>query len=233
MVSIGLLRQLMAGLVLWLTVCGAMAAGAGVVTHLSGTLSVQRADGAVLILSRKSPVFPGDLLTTQRDSFAQINFSDGSAATLRPETTLRIEAYAFNPETPQADAMFLRLLKGGLRTVTGLIGKRGDPDAYRIGTTAATLGIRGSSGETLECIAGACGRLPQGTYHTTITGLYVMQNKGGTRLVEPGQFAFAQDALRAPVLLPADPGLNLVPLPFSPGGGGAGGGRASQECMVR
>ncbi|MGA0032781.1 MAG: FecR family protein [Burkholderiales bacterium] len=108
---------------------GAYAAGAGVITHLSGTMSVQRPDGSVRILSQKSEVQPGDILTTQRDSYAQINFTDGSAATMRPNSTMKLEAYSFNKEAPQNDGMFMRLLKGGLRTVTGLIGKRGNQDA--------------------------------------------------------------------------------------------------------
>ncbi len=211
----------------------AFAAGAGVITHLSGTLSVQRPDGSVRILSQKSEVNPGDVLTTQRDSYAQINFTDGSAATMRPETTMKLESYAFVQEKPQGDAMLMRLLKGGLRTVTGLIGKRGDQDAYKIGTSTATIGIRGSSGETMEC-PGACGKLPAGTYHTTYTGSYIMQNQGGTQLIGEGQFGFAQDPKKPPVLLPGDPGLNLSQLPFALGvGAGAIRGGASQECVVR
>lgn len=226
-------RSVVAGLFMLLASAGASAAGAGVVTHLSGTLSVQRPDGSVRILSQKSTVHPGDLLTTQRDSFAQINFTDGSAATLRPETVLRIEAYSFVQELPQSDAIFMRLLKGGLRTVTGLIGKRSDQDAYRIGTSTATIGIRGSSGETVECLPGSCGKLPAGTYHSTITGAYIMQNQGGSQLIGEGQFGFAQDPLKPPVLLPGDPGLNLGQLPFTLGVGGAVPGGGSQECIVR
>lgn len=220
-------------LFLLLASASALAAGAGVVTHLSGTLSVQRPDGSVRILSQKSQVNPGDVLTTQRDSYAQINFTDGSAATMRPETTLKIEAYTFVQEKPQGDAMFMRLLKGGLRTVTGLIGKRGDQDAYKIGTSTATIGIRGSSGETVECVPGSCGKLQPGTYHTTFTGSYIMQNQGGSQLIGEGQFGFAQDPQRPPVLLPGDPGLNLSQLPFTLGVGGAIRGGASQECVVR
>lgn len=227
-------KQSIAALVFFLASASAFAAGAGVITHLSGTLSVQRPDGSVRILSQKSEVNPGDVLTTQRDSYAQINFTDGSAATMRPETTMKIESYAFVQEKPQGDAMFMRLLKGGLRTVTGLIGKRGDQDAYKIGTSTATIGIRGSSGDTTECTPGACGKLPAGTYHTTHTGSYIMQNQGGTQLIGEGQFGFAQDPKKPPVLLPGDPGLNLSQLPFSLGvGGGAIRGGASQECVVR
>jgi hypothetical protein len=223
----------MAGIALALVAAGAWAAGAGVITHLSGTMSVQRPDGSVRILSQKSEVQPGDVLTTQRDSYAQINFTDGSAATMRPNSTMKLEAYSFNKEAPQNDGMFMKLLKGGLRTVTGLIGKRGNQDAYKIGTSTATIGIRGSSGDTVAC-ASDCGNLEPGTYHTTYTGSYIMQTQGGTQLVNEGQFGFAQDPAKPPVLLPGDPGLNLSQLPFTLGiGGGAVGSGASQECIVR
>ena len=166
---------------------GALAAGAGTVTHLSGTLSVQRPDGSVRILSQKSEVNPGDVLTTQRDSYAQINFTDGSSLTMRPNTQIKIEQYHFVQDRPQEDNSFLRLVKGGLRTVTGLVGKRGNQDAYKIGTNTATIGIRGSSGDTIDSSTGGCegvtpgcDKLPAGVYHTTYTGSYIMQNEGGT-----------------------------------------------------
>lgn len=218
-----------------------MAAGAGTVTHLSGTLSVQRPDGTVRILSQKSEVQPGDTLTTQRDSYAQINFTDGSSLTLRPNTTLKVEAYNYVESSPRDDNSFLRLIKGGMRTVTGLVGKRGNQDAYKIGTSTATIGIRGSSGDTLECSEGCEGvttggdKLDKGTYHTTYTGSYIMQNDGGSQIIGEGQFGFARDPRSPPVILPGDPGLNLAQLPFVLGIGGAGGikGGASQECVVR
>ncbi|MBM3356762.1 MAG: FecR domain-containing protein [Betaproteobacteria bacterium] len=218
----------------------AFAAGAGTVTHLSGTLAVQRADGTARILSQKSEVRPGDVLTTQRDSYAQINFTDGSSMTMRPNTQLKIEAYHFVQDRPQEDRSFLRLIKGGLRTVTGLVGKRGDQDAYKIGTNSATIGIRGSSGDTLDCTLGCEGvtntsdKLARGVYHATYTGAYVMQNGAGSQLIREGQFGYVRDPNSQPVLLPGDPGMALAQLPFTLGvGGGGGGGGASQECVVR
>lgn len=232
MVSIKGCFQGLAGVMLVLVAAGAWAAGAGVVTHLSGTMSVQRPDGSVRILSQKSEVQPGDVLTTQRDSYAQINFTDGSAATMRPNSTMKLEAYSFNKEAPQSDGMFMRLLKGGLRTVTGLIGKRGNQDAYKIGTSTATIGIRGSSGDTVAC-ASDCGNLEPGTYHTTYTGSYIMQNEGGNQIIGEGQFGFARDPKTPPVILPGDPGLNVSQLPFTLGVGGGRIQGAGQECVVR
>jgi len=216
-----------------------MAAGAGTVTHLSGTLSVQRSDGSVRILSQKSEVSPGDVLTTQRDSYAQINFTDGSSLTMRPNTQIKIEQYNFVQDRPQEDNSFLRLVKGGLRTVTGLVGKRGNQDAYKVGTNTATIGIRGSSGDTIDTSGGCegvtpgCEKLPAGVYHTTYTGSYIMQNEGGTQLIGEGQFGFARDPRTPPVILPGDPGLNVSQLPFTLGVGGGRIQGPGQECVVR
>jgi type 1 fimbria pilin len=213
----------------------AFAAGAGTVAHLSGSLSVQRPDGSVRILSRNSEVNPGDVLTTEVDSYAQVNFSDGSSITLRPNTSVKVEAYRFAKDQPQDDNSFLRLLKGGMRTVTGLIGRRGNHDAYKIGTNQATIGIRGSSGDTLECSQGGpgvtptSGKLPQGMYHSTHTGSYIVQNDAGSQIVDAGQVGYVKDAKTPPSLLSKDPGLGLSQLPFALGVPGAPGA----ECTVR
>ena len=84
-------------------------ASAGTVTHLSGTLSVTRADGSARILSRKSAVNAGDTLATQRDSYAQINFTDGSTLTLRPNTQMKVEDYQFAQDRPQADLSLIHI----------------------------------------------------------------------------------------------------------------------------
>jgi hypothetical protein len=195
---------------------------------------VQRADGSTRILSQKSAVLLTDTLTTQKDSFAQINFTDGSSVTLRPNTTMKIDQYQFNKDQPQADNIAMRLLKGGLRSVTGLIGRRGNQDAYKIQTSTATVGIRGSSGDTLDCMQGCegvtskSGALAKGVYHATHTGLYIMTTQGGSILIGPGQFGFADDPNKPPALLGEDPGLGLDPFPFS-----LGSFDPAQECVVR
>lgn len=221
-----------------LSVAGAaFADNAGQVQHLSGTLSVQRPDGTVRILSQKSEVAPGDTLTTQKDSYAQINFTDGSSMTMRPNTQMKIDAYQFVQDKPEADNAFFRLIKGGLRTVTGLVGKRGNQDAYKIGTSTATIGIRGSSGDTMDCMQGCEGvtstsdKLERGVYHTTYTGSYIMQNEAGSQIIGEGQFGFVKDPKVAPQILPGDPGLNLKELPFVLGVSGQD--MRGGECAVR
>jgi hypothetical protein len=193
----------------------------GQVVHLSGTLSAQRPDGTIRILGRGSEISVGDTLTTQADSYGQLGFTDGSTMTLRPNTRMKLEGYQFSKDKPADDNAFFRLLKGGMRTATGLIGKRSNLNAYKIGTQVATIGIRGSTGDTLDCSAGCdgvtstSGKVERGVYHATYTGGYVLQNDSGEIVIGEARFGFVRDARTKPVLLPGDPGLNLDELPFA------------------
>jgi len=129
---------------------------AGRVGYMSGTLVAQRADGTVKVLAPKSEVLAGDLLITAKDSYAQVKMNDGAQMTLRPNSNLRIEAFQFSQDAPQADNAIFRLLKGGFRTVTGLIGKRGNTDAYQVRTATATIGIRGTDFSSRLCATKDC-----------------------------------------------------------------------------
>lgn len=129
---------------------------AGTISNLSGVLVVQRVDGTIKVLAPKSEIFAGDLLITSKNSYAQVKMNDGSQMTLRPNSNLRIEAFKFNKDVPQADSMVLRLLKGGFRTLTGLIGKRGNADAYKLRAASATIGIRGTDFSSRLCVTRDC-----------------------------------------------------------------------------
>ena len=89
------------------------------------------------------------------------------------------------------------MVKGGLRTVTGLVGKRGNQNAYRIGTATATIGIRGSIGDTIVCAPSCEGvvkggdKLPPGTHHHTHSGIYSMEAGGKIVIIEEGHSGHA------------------------------------------
>lgn len=136
--------------------CLPSAWGAGTITNLSGTLSVKRGDGSVRILSVKSEVLAGDTLQTEKESYAQIKFTDGAEVTLKPNTQFVVQVYQFNAAKPAEDGAVFGLLKGGLRAVTGMIGKRGDQDAYQMKTQTATIGIRGTRYDADDCKTTAC-----------------------------------------------------------------------------
>ncbi len=117
---------------------------AATVTRLSGPLLAKKANGSVKILSVKSEVEEGDTLVTEKNTYAQIKFIDNSEVTLKPSTTFKIESFAFEDGKPDADSATLNLVKGGLRSVTGLLGKR-NKEKFALKTPTATIGIRGTT----------------------------------------------------------------------------------------
>ena len=122
---------------------GALAQEAARVQSATGVLSVERPDGARQILSVGSEVRSGDVLRTERDSTVGLRFTDGTQVSLRPNTRIAIEGYSYEVEKPAGDNFAMRLLKGGMRTVTGLLGKR-RPEAFAVRAVTATVGIRGT-----------------------------------------------------------------------------------------
>jgi hypothetical protein len=129
---------------------------AGQIGYMSGVLVAQRPDGTIKVMAPKSQVLEGDTLATSKNGYAQVRMNDGTQMTLRPESNLKIEAFQFKKDAPQADNAVFRLLKGGFRTVTGLIGKRGNPDAYKLRASTATIGIRGTDFTTRLCADKDC-----------------------------------------------------------------------------
>jgi len=128
----------------------------GTIQQLSGTISVQKPDGAVRVLTRQSEVTKGDTLNTEKDSYAQVKFADGGVVTLKPNTRIKLDDFNFDEAQPAKDSSTLSLLKGGLRMITGLIGKRGNPDAFKANTATATIGIRGTTFTVDDCLTTAC-----------------------------------------------------------------------------
>lgn len=135
---------------------GAAWAGDGTVQQIAGTISVQKPDGSVRTLNRQSEVDKGDTLNTEKDSYVQVKFADGGVVTLKPNTRLKIENYNFDAKEPTKDSSTLSLLKGGLRMISGLIGHRGNADAFKANTATATIGVRGTTFTIEDCITTAC-----------------------------------------------------------------------------
>lgn len=128
-----------------------LAQEAGRATSVTGVVSVQRASGSMGIVARGSAVQPGDTLYSQPESRAIIELRDGAKLTVRPGTELKIEGYRYAADGNGAnDSTILRLLKGGFRTITGLLGQR-RPSAFQVNTGTATIGIRGTDFVTRIC----------------------------------------------------------------------------------
>ncbi|MFT5176659.1 MAG: hypothetical protein ACI8W7_004855 [Gammaproteobacteria bacterium] len=121
---------------------------AGTAVFVRGVATVQGADGSTRILGANSKVFAGDVLRTGKKSYTVLHLADESKITLRPQTIFQVEE--FKNEGSSSDSVFLRLFKGGLRTITGLIGKR-NPRGFQLRSANATIGIRGTDFEARVC----------------------------------------------------------------------------------
>ncbi|MCB1741123.1 MAG: FecR domain-containing protein [Gammaproteobacteria bacterium] len=109
-----------------------------------GRVEVVSAAGETRQVRRGSPVYPGDTVRTARGR-AQLRMTDGSRVSLVEQTDFEIQEYEYDSRAGSADRSrsFFGLIRGGVRVLTGLIGKR-SRENWRMRTPVATIGIRGT-----------------------------------------------------------------------------------------
>ncbi len=120
---------------------------AGEVVIARGVATAHNSGAAARIVGPGSEVFEGDVITTGPRSLALLKLDDGTRVTLRPDTSFQVEEF---DTTANQERAVLRLFKGGLRAVTGFMSKR-NPDAMRLRTAVATIGIRGTEFDARLC----------------------------------------------------------------------------------
>jgi len=205
----------------------------GKVLQLNGPLFAKKADATTKVLSVNSPVEEGDTLITENKTYARIRFSDESETILRPNTQFKISEYYFDKASPKEDKSFFGLIKGGLRAVTGLIGKRGPMSGYKMSTVTAVIGVRGTSYEARLC-ENNCGSIQNGLYLFVSEGIIGVNNSAGSLDVGLGQFAYVANAGSLPVILPGNPGIDfMLPATFGAGSGDGGSIGVNDGCMCR
>jgi FecR protein len=179
-------RSIACFLTAWLVLSlsnGAMAAEpSGHVTWLHGPVTITDVNGNARKASTNEPIEEGETIRTGSDGLANIRFIDGGIVSLRTATALQIERYSFHPGSREEGAIFLRLIQGGVRSITGLIAKT-NPDAYMLETPTALLGVRGTDHETYYVPATLQGApVAPGTYERVHAGATLMQ--GSTQAIE-------------------------------------------------
>jgi hypothetical protein len=146
-------------LVLAIASGGAAAADVGRVVLAAGETSAMRQGQAVRLVFG-APVQDKDVLRTGAASNLQVRFEDDSYVSLRENSELRVDQFNFAGGAGAGESAVFSLLKGGLRAVTGLIG-RVNHDNYKMVTPTATIGIRGTDYAATLC-QGDC-RNPDGS----------------------------------------------------------------------
>jgi hypothetical protein len=240
-------------LLLSFNACAAGEAAARI-THTAGTVSIQSNDGTARLASLNSFVRAGDTVATEKNSVVRLQFKDGAQITLRPESSYRVESYYYEPSEPKKDSFVSSLLKGGMRVISGLVGKRGNRDAYKNDVQVATMGIRGTRYGVRLCetkeVAGtpvsSCNDIVQigkassvpkdGLFVEVTEGAVSVANDGGEKIVSVGEFAYVADKATPAVLLPEDPGIGAsLPsdLAVHPGAGGLLGFGDTASCTLK
>lgn len=130
------------------------------------------------------PIESGDLINTGKNSTLQLKLSDGTLVALRPETSWNLKEYLYERENPSLGKQSSELIKGGLRAVTGYIGKA-NPKNVEYTTSTVTIGIRGTTFEMINNLDGT----NRGIFVRVETGKVEVSNKLGSMVVYPNQVA--------------------------------------------
>ena len=139
-------------LVMFLVSAGTMAdsgAVAGKVLAVKGNVSAQSDSKAARKLINGADLYVGDTVVTEAGSYAVVEFIDGARATVRPNSQLVVSKYAYGSTD---DGAVLKLVKGGLRALSGAIAKD-NPENFKVQTNVATLGVRGTEFDIRLCEA--------------------------------------------------------------------------------
>lgn len=169
---------------------------AAYVHELTGSATDTRA-GAVRQLKVGDLLNAGATVATGAASSIVIKFEDGHLVALTERSSFRIEEYRYNKAQVRDSSVALRLLQGGMRFVTGVIGAT-NRDAVKVSAGTATIGIRGSDVMlTLE-------QATQAVTAAVLNGAVALSTPQGTQNVGPG------DASRFTPGLPPTPAASLA-----------------------
>jgi hypothetical protein len=115
---------------------------AGRIKVASGSVFVVRG-GASQPAQAGQLVYESDTLRTGADGRVGITLNDDTRVSLGPSSEVRLDRFSYNPAESQL-ALVLRVVKGMAAYVSGRIAKLA-PDAIRLETPAAIVGVRGTT----------------------------------------------------------------------------------------
>jgi hypothetical protein len=174
------------------------------------------------LLALGAPLYSADRLISQKDSYALMVFRDGEKITLQPNSEMAIADYSYQKPGEKDHALY-RLTIGGMRALTGSIGKT-NKAAYAIDTPVGTIGIRGT-GFDLTCL-GSCVTphspppaaikqgLAEGLYSHVWQGQIVLKNENGEQVITMPESGYIANRHADVFQLPEIP--NLIPDGFVP-----------------
>lgn len=170
------------------------------VMSVSGTASAIDAQGRERPIAKGADVYAGDKVVTTETGLVQMRLHDGGYISVRPATEMVIDQFVHNEKDASQSSFLVSLLRGGFRSITGLIG-RTNPSGYQIRTSTATVGIRGTDHEPMLILdtPGAQSQdPPPGLYDKVNEGETFIRNKGGILALKAGDVGFSPLATDTP-----------------------------------
>lgn len=119
----------------------ARAQDAGQIKVSRGTAHIERS-GRRLPAQVGARIRPSDVVVTGADGSVGIAFADDSLISIGPNSALTVEQFAFDSTTHRG-THDTSLRKGTLAAVSGKIARQ-SPDAMKVRTPVAILGVRGT-----------------------------------------------------------------------------------------
>lgn len=217
-------------------IIGALIAADGPV-QAEGSLGQRRALLAIDNVRR------GDTISTDNKTEASVRLLDGTTILLRTGSSVLLKEFRFAGKDTQAGVLNLKLLKGAMRTISGMIPKD-KASQYALETPKATMTVRGTDYAVRLCEAGDhClidgAPAAEGLYAGVLEGGIDLGNDSGSSPAEAGDIvrvdAPAVAAVPAPEaasLVFSEEELKLLPVKHTTCLRSVGGGDGF-HCTVR
>jgi hypothetical protein len=117
------------------------AARAGIVKIVNGDVRVRDTQGERALKSGDA-VFENARLMSAKDASASLVLRDGTTLVLGNNSQFEVQKFAFDATTQKGN-IFVNLLQGSMRMLTGVIAKA-NPDSIQVKTKTLSVGIRGT-----------------------------------------------------------------------------------------
>jgi len=183
--------------------------------QVAGRVLVAMGDVIALREGREEALVSGasvlekDVILTGEASAAQIRLTDESILAIRAKSRVQLADYRFTGADDGISQVALGLLRGGLRLLTGLVGKQ-RRDRWSLTSPVATLGIRGTTFTVVhcdqDCLESDGAVAMDGTYGVVYDGRISVGNDGGEREFGADEAFFVSDAKTAAQPLVGRPG---------------------------
>lgn len=179
----------------------AAVAGGGTIVKLDGSAVIERKATRVAA-AESTPIYSGDTLNVSQGT-AQVRFEDDSLFVVPGAARLRVDKFTL-PKGGAGGSAVYTLVDGGLRTITGTVGK-GSGDQYELRTEEATITVAGSAYMAIRCQGACAKKYKAGLYVRGESGAVFMTTTAGRLKVKRSQTGYSANSGALPVHVRVSP----------------------------